>query len=112
MCPDVGAPAVVAARHTAPVGDVVLVTRPPAGRPLSDLTADTVDDADICAAWRSLQRLDAAGIAVHMSLDHRVSQGIYISDPDGNLIELYVDADETLWRRDPSLVASSDSLML
>ena len=61
---DVGAPAVVVARRTAPAGDVVLVTHPPAGRPLSDLTADTVDDADMCAAWRSLQRLDAAGIAV------------------------------------------------
>jgi catechol 2,3-dioxygenase len=32
------------------------------------------------------QALAAKGIAVHMSLDHRVSQGIYISDPDGNLI--------------------------
>ena len=58
------------------------------------------------------QALDAAGIAVHMTLDHRVSQGIYVSDPDGNLIELYVDADETLWRQDPSLVANSDSLKL
>src|SRR6266568_3028163 len=52
------------------------------------------------------------GIAVHMSLDHRVSQGIYIPDPDGNLIELYVDADETLWRNDPSLVANSDPFNL
>jgi catechol 2,3-dioxygenase len=58
------------------------------------------------------QALAAKGIVVHMSLDHRVSQGIYISDPDGNLIELYVDADETLWRHDPSLVANSDSLNL
>jgi uncharacterized membrane protein YbhN (UPF0104 family) len=62
---DVGAPAVVAARRTDPVGDVVLVTRRPAGRPLSDMAADAVDDADICAAWRSLQCLDAAGIAVN-----------------------------------------------
>jgi glycosyltransferase 2 family protein len=61
----VGAPAVVAARPTDPAGDVVLVTRPPPGQPLSDLTAGTVDDADICATWRSLQRLDAAGIAVN-----------------------------------------------
>jgi catechol 2,3-dioxygenase len=51
--------------------------------------------------------LAAAGVVVHMSLDHRVSQGIYISDPDQNLIELYVDADERLWRHDPSLVANS-----
>ena len=61
---DVGAPAVVAAKRTDPAGDVVLVTRRPAGRQLSDLTADTVNDADICAAWRSLQCLDAAGIAL------------------------------------------------
>jgi uncharacterized membrane protein YbhN (UPF0104 family) len=44
---------------------VVLVTRPPAGLPLSDMTADTVDDADLCAAWRSLRCLDAAGIALN-----------------------------------------------
>jgi uncharacterized membrane protein YbhN (UPF0104 family) len=62
---DVGAPAVVAARRTDPAGDVVLVTRPPAGLPLSDMTADTVDDADLCAAWRSLRCLDAAGIALN-----------------------------------------------
>lgn len=58
------------------------------------------------------QALAAEGIVVHMSLDHRVSQGIYLSDPDGNLIELYVDAGEALWRHDPSLVANSDPLDL
>jgi catechol 2,3-dioxygenase len=58
------------------------------------------------------QALAAKGIVVHMSLDHRVSQGIYISDPDGNPIELYVDADERLWRHDPSLVANSEPLNL
>ena len=62
---DVGAPAVVAARRTDPAGDVVLVTRPPAGLPLSDMTADTVNKADLCAAWRSLRCLDAAGIALN-----------------------------------------------
>ena len=58
------------------------------------------------------QALAANSIAVHMCLDHQVSQGIYISDPDGNLIELYVDADERLWRHDPSLVANSAPLNL
>ena len=47
-----------------------------------------------------------------MALDHRVSQGLYISDPDGNLIELYVDASEQIWREDPTLVANSDPLAL
>lgn len=47
-----------------------------------------------------------------MALDHRVRQGINVSDPDGNLIELYVDADPQLWRSDPTLVANSDPLAL
>ena len=64
------------------------------------------DLADVRAA------LDAAGLTVHMALDHRVSQGLYISDPDGNLIELYVDAPQQTWRQDPSLVANSDPLTL
>jgi uncharacterized membrane protein YbhN (UPF0104 family) len=62
---DVGAPAVIGAKRTDPAGDVVLVTRRPAGRPLCDMAAETVGDADIRAAWRSLQCLDAAGIAVN-----------------------------------------------
>jgi catechol 2,3-dioxygenase len=66
----------------------------------------TADLATVRAA------LDAEGIPVHMALDHRVSQGVYISDPDGNLIELYVDASEQIWREDPSLVANSDPLSL
>lgn len=56
--------------------------------------------------------LDEAGLAVHMALDHKVSQGLYITDPDGNLIELYVDAPGQIWRDDPSLVANSDPLTL
>jgi catechol 2,3-dioxygenase len=56
--------------------------------------------------------LEAAGITVHMALDHKVSQGLYITDPDGNMIELYVDAPESTWRDDPSLVANSDPLAL
>jgi catechol 2,3-dioxygenase len=56
--------------------------------------------------------LAAQGVEVHMTLDHHVSQGLYVSDPDGNLIELYVDADERVWREDPSSVANSDPLAL
>jgi catechol 2,3-dioxygenase len=51
-------------------------------------------------------------VAVHMIRDHRVSQGIYVSDPDGNLLELYVDSDPSLWHQDPTLVAHSDPLQL
>jgi len=44
--------------------------------------------------------------------DHVVSQSIYIEDPDGNNIELYVDADPSIWREKPETVANSRSLQL
>ncbi len=56
--------------------------------------------------------LASSDVEVHMALDHHVSQGLYVSDPDGNLIELYVDADEDVWRRDRSQVANSDPLTI
>ena len=58
------------------------------------------------------QHVEAHGTPVHMVLDHRVSQGMYVSDPDGNLLELYVDADEAVWRADPTVVANSDPIEL
>ena len=54
--------------------------------------------------------LAANNVAVHMALDHHVSRGLYVSDCDGNLIELYVDGDERLWRDEPASVANSDPL--
>ena len=36
--------------------------------------------------------------------DHTVSQSVYLRDPDGNEVELYVDADETIWKRNPATV--------
>lgn len=58
------------------------------------------------------QHLDSHHVAVQMVLDHRVSQGIYVTDPDGNLLELYLDSDPSLWHRDPALVAHSEPLQL
>ena len=80
----------------------------PRGVALHHFALKVGDSLQDLAAARSA--LEAAGVPVHMTLDHRVSQGLYISDPDGNLIELYVDADEQIWREDPSLVANSDPL--
>ena len=61
------------------------------------------DDLDTLRAWRD--RLDAMGHAILGLSDHRVSQSLYLRDPDGLLIELYVDADPAIWREDPSAVA-------
>jgi len=60
---------------------------------------------------RAKAELEAGGTPILMALDHRVSQGLYVPDPDGN-IELYVDAAEAPWRADPALVATSDYLPL
>lgn len=49
--------------------------------------------------------LEAAGVAILGMSDHRVSQSLYILDPDGTELELYVDADPALWRDDPTAVA-------
>ena len=81
---------------------------PHVGSPLHHFALKVGDSlADLGAAKR---HLEDNGVTIHTTLDHRVSQGLYVSDPDGNLIELYVDADPMLWRTDPSLVANSDPL--
>lgn len=36
--------------------------------------------------------------------DHTVSQSLYLRDPDGNEVELYVDADPKVWTENPRAV--------
>ena len=54
--------------------------------------------------------LDAAGLA-STAADHVVSKSLYLSDPDGNRIELYVDQSD-VWKQDPATVASYEPLTL
>lgn len=56
--------------------------------------------------------LEAHGVPIAGVSDHRVSQSIYLSDPDGNGLELYVDADPAVWRNDPSAVATVEPLRI
>ena len=67
------------------------------------------DLADLRAAR---DQLAAAGVEIGWIADHVVSQSIYVSDPDGNNVELYVDADESSWRADPTVVATAVGLEL
>lgn len=46
----------------------------------------------------------AAGVTIDGMSDHTVSQSLYLRDPDGNEVELYVDADPDIWKRDPAAV--------
>ena len=57
-------------------------------------------------------RLEGHGVAILGMSDHRVSQSLYIRDPDGIEIELYVDADPALWRDNPQAVATVEPLDL
>jgi catechol 2,3-dioxygenase len=57
-------------------------------------------------------RLEAHGVPIRGIRDHRVSQSIYAEDPDGNTIELYVDANPAIWAEDPAAVATVRPLSL
>lgn len=48
-------------------------------------------------------KLEAAGIAT-TPIDHEVTKSLYFKDPDGNGVEVYVDASDA-WRREPQRVA-------
>jgi catechol 2,3-dioxygenase len=45
-------------------------------------------------------RLREAGVPLTGASDHLVSEALYLSDPDGNGIELYVDRDPATWPRE------------
>lgn len=55
-------------------------------------------------------KLDAAGVTAR-PVDHEVTKSLYFEDPDGNGIELYIDASD-VWRQDPQRVAQSMPLEL
>lgn len=48
---------------------------------------------------RARVRVEAAGIVIDGISDHTVSQSLYLRDPDGNEIELYVDDPNVDWRK-------------
>jgi catechol 2,3-dioxygenase len=49
----------------------------------------------------ALRRLIAAGIGLEGAADHGVSQSLYLRDPDGNGVELYVDRPREAWPSTP-----------
>lgn len=56
--------------------------------------------------------LQSRGVAIERARNHLVTQSLYFRDPDGLLIEIYVDGDPAAWRQNPSLVAHSEPLDL
>ncbi len=54
----------------------------------------------------ALDRVRAADATVLGASDHTVTHSVYIADPDGNEIELYIDVAGVDWQADPTLVAA------
>jgi len=50
--------------------------------------------------------LERAGVTIDGMSDHTVSQSLYLRDPDGNEVELYVDASDSIWKENPQAVLS------
>jgi catechol-2,3-dioxygenase len=61
-------------------------------------------DDDLRAALKEVQ---AAGATVVGMSDHTVTHSLYILDPDGNEIELYVDVPGIDWKSHPELIAAA-----
>jgi len=61
-------------------------------------------DDDLRAA---LDQVRAAGATVVGASDHTVTHSVYILDPDGNEIELYVDVPGVDWRAEPALIGAA-----
>lgn len=53
---------------------------------------------------KAARELAKAGVSIDGASDHTVSQSLYLRDPDGNEVELYVDAPESVWRNNPRAV--------
>ena len=49
-------------------------------------------------------RLSAAGVTMVGAADHTVTHSLYVLDPDGNELELYIDVAGVDWRDRPDLV--------
>lgn len=54
--------------------------------------------------------LDSAGVKT-TPIDHEVTKSLYFTDPDGNGVEVYVDASDA-WRAEPERVAQIAPLVL
>jgi len=53
---------------------------------------------------QAMNELLEAGARVGGTADHTVTHSLYIEDPDGNEIELYIDVQPEIWREDPDAI--------
>lgn len=54
----------------------------------------------------ALTELTDAGVTIVGTADHHVTHSLYIEDPDGNEIELYIDVQPEVWREKPETIVA------
>tara|TARA_Y100000588_G_scaffold67899_2_gene68867 strand:+ start:3680 stop:4126 length:447 start_codon:yes stop_codon:yes gene_type:complete len=58
-------------------------------------------DEELRSAIKQLRESD---VPIAGTADHHVTHSVYISDPDGNEIELYIDVQPEIWRDNPTAI--------
>ncbi|MEV6605757.1 VOC family protein [Kutzneria sp. NPDC051319] len=66
-------------------------------------------DEELAAVVRDLER---AGVTVSGAADHTVTHSLYLADPDGNEIELYIDVPGADWDDVEQVLATTRPLWL
>jgi catechol 2,3-dioxygenase len=66
-------------------------------------------DEELVAAWK---HLETEGVPVLGSADHTVTHSLYLGDPDGNEIEIYVDVPGADWSDAEQVMAPTRELRL
>ena len=54
----------------------------------------------------AIGKLQEEGVTIVGTADHTVTHSVYIADPDGNEIELYIDVQPEVWREDPAAIVA------
>lgn len=55
----------------------------------------------------ALKTLQENNVPILGATDHTVTHSLYITDPDGNEIELYIDVQPERWRDEPTAIAAA-----
>lgn len=76
---------------------------PARGEPGLFHTAFVLPERDDLARW--VRHAQHAGVAIEGASDHLVSEAIYLSDPEGNGVEIYADRPRASWPRNGDGVA-------
>lgn len=62
------------------------------------------DDIELLKEARA--RMVAAGVPIVNTTEHMTTYSLYLSDPDGITVELYVDRDPVTWRDNPNALGA------